>query len=73
MQQTEPPAQESDEGETLREFLAAFCQEYDVRDMLIAETESEATTEGWAPELGGLPGENYAKTPRASRPGSTPA
>jgi molybdopterin converting factor small subunit len=34
------------EGDTLREFLAAFFDEYDVEDMLIAETEADASTEG---------------------------
>jgi molybdopterin converting factor small subunit len=38
------------EGTTLRAFLAAFFEKYDVRDMLIAETEAEATTRGWAPD-----------------------
>lgn len=36
------------EGSTLREFLEQFFAEYDVRDMLVAETEAEATTPGWA-------------------------
>jgi len=45
------------EGDTLREFLAAFFEEYDVADMLIAETEAEATTRGWAPvDEADLPG-----------------
>ncbi|WP_336002641.1 MoaD/ThiS family protein [Halorientalis halophila] len=43
-------------GNTLREFLAAFFDEYDVADMLIAETEAEATTRGWAPVEEDLPG-----------------
>src|SRR6056297_2563359 len=30
------------EGDTLREFLAAFFAEYDVEEMLIAATEAEA-------------------------------
>jgi len=55
------------EGETLREFLAAFFRDYDVREMLIAETESEAKTDGWAPELGELPGDNYAKNPEGEQ------
>lgn len=55
------------EGETLREFLQSFFEEYDVADMLIAETEAEATTEGWAPEMGELPGENYAKNPEGEQ------
>ena len=44
------------EGSTLREFLDAFFEEYDVADMLIAETEQEATTNGWAPMEGEPPG-----------------
>ena len=44
------------EGRTLREFLDSFFQEYDVADMLIAETEAEATTKGWAPTDGDPPG-----------------
>ena len=48
------------EGQTLREFLDAFFAEYDVREMLIADTEDEATTRGWAPQLDELPGK-YAK------------
>jgi len=54
-------------GETLRAFLTSFFEEYDVRDLLIAETEAEATTRGWAPELGELPGENYAKNPEGEQ------
>lgn len=44
------------EGSTLREFLEAFFEEYDVADMLIAETEAEASTSGWAPRDGPVPG-----------------
>ena len=44
------------EGSTLRAFLDAFFEEYDVADMLIAETEAEATTEGWAPMESEPPG-----------------
>ena len=44
------------EGSTLRAFLDAFLAEYDVEDMLIAETEAEATTTGWAPTDGNPPG-----------------
>lgn len=55
------------EGTTLREFLEAFFEDYDVGEMLIAETEAEATTEGWAPEMEDLPGENYAKNPEGEQ------
>ena len=37
------------EGDTLRAFLDAFFEEYDVADLLIAETEEEATAHGWVP------------------------
>ena len=43
-------------GETLREFLEAFFEEYGVEELLIAETEAEATTSGWAPTDGDPPG-----------------
>ncbi|WP_336025039.1 MoaD/ThiS family protein [Halobellus salinisoli] len=38
-------------GDTLREFGESFFADYDVRDLVIAETESESesTTRGWAP------------------------
>ena len=55
------------EGDTLREFLAEFFEEYDVKEMLIAETEKEAMTDGWAPEFGELPGENYNKNPEGEQ------
>ncbi len=54
------------EGRTLRAFLDAFFVEYDVRDMLIADTEAEATTRGWAPPLDELPGA-YAKNPEGEQ------
>jgi molybdopterin converting factor small subunit len=46
------------EGSTLREFLEAFLEEYDVADLLIAETEAGASTRGWAklPDTAELPG-----------------
>ena len=44
------------EGNRLREFLDAFFEDYDVADMLIAETEEKATTNGWAPTDGDPPG-----------------
>lgn len=43
-------------GNTLRDFLAAFFEEYPVREMIIAETEAEATAPGWAPTPDDLPG-----------------
>lgn len=44
------------EGGTLRDFLSAFFAVYDVELLLIAETEAEATTRGWAPTPEELPG-----------------
>ncbi|MDX1744791.1 MAG: MoaD/ThiS family protein [Halobacteriales archaeon] len=44
------------EGRTLREFLEAFFAEYDVKDMILAETEADATAPGWAPRPARLPG-----------------
>ena len=55
------------EGDTLRDFLLAFFEDYDVREMLIAETEDEATTQGWAPPFEELPGTNYAKNPEGEQ------
>ncbi len=43
-------------GRTLRAFLEAFFQEYPVREMIIAETEADATAPGWAPSVEELPG-----------------
>jgi molybdopterin converting factor small subunit len=39
------------EGDTLREFVSAFFEEYgdEVRDLVIAETAEESATRGWAP------------------------
>lgn len=44
------------DGTTVRDLLDQFFAEYDVRDLLIAETEADATTEGWAPKPDTLPG-----------------
>ena len=44
------------EGTTLTEFLEAFFDDYDVEELLIAETEAEATASGWAPTDGDPPG-----------------
>ncbi|AAV46914.1 MULTISPECIES: MoaD/ThiS family protein [Haloarcula] len=62
----EPALSYTFEGNTLRDFLDAFFQEYDVGDMLIAETEADATTEGWAPEIADLPGD-WAKNPEGEQ------
>lgn len=53
-------------GKTLRQFLTAFFAEYDVADMLIAETEAEATTRGWAPGPEDLPG-TWRKNPEGEQ------
>jgi len=55
------------DGHTLRAFLATFFESHDVREKLIAETESEATTEGWAMETCDLPDSNYAKNPEGEQ------
>ncbi|MFW5918576.1 MAG: MoaD/ThiS family protein [archaeon] len=54
------------EGDRLRNLLDAFFEEYDVRDMIIAETEEDATTRGWAPKPETLPG-RWAKNPSGER------
>ncbi|WP_435176154.1 MoaD/ThiS family protein [Halorussus sp. AFM4] len=54
------------EGTTLRELLDAFFAEYDVADLLIAETEDEATTRGWADPPEELPGK-WAKNPEGEQ------
>lgn len=46
------------EGETLRDFAEAFFAAYDVRDLVIAETEADSATRGWAPiDAGDVPGD----------------
>lgn len=55
------------EGERLRDLLSSFFEQYDVEEMLIAETEDEATTDGWAPQVAELPGERYAKNPEGEQ------
>lgn len=62
-----PRFEYSFEGGRLRDFLEAFFEEYDVEHVLIAETESEATTEGWVPEMEDLPGNQYAKNPEGEQ------
>ena len=55
------------EGSTLREFVAAFFEEYDVRDLVIAETKAESATRGWAPiESDEVPGD-LRKNPDGER------
>lgn len=54
------------EGSTLREFLEAFFEAYDVEELLIAETETEATAPGWAPIEGNPPG-TWRKNPEGEQ------
>jgi molybdopterin converting factor small subunit len=54
------------EGTTLREFLDQFFAEYDCADLLLAETDEEAATDGWAPEGTELPG-SWAANPEGDR------
>ncbi|WP_233560603.1 MoaD/ThiS family protein [Halobellus sp. Atlit-38R] len=55
------------EGDTLREFVEAFFAEYDVRDLVIAETEADSTTRGWAPiDAADVPG-HLRKNPDGER------
>ncbi len=54
------------EGDTLREFLDAFLAEYDVADLLIAESETESTHRGWVPHAEDLPG-TWRKNPEGEQ------
>jgi molybdopterin converting factor small subunit len=54
------------EGETLREFLEAFFEEYDVEELLIAETEADSTARGWARPPDDLPG-TWRKNPEGEQ------
>ncbi|QSW98763.1 MoaD/ThiS family protein [Haloterrigena alkaliphila] len=54
------------EGNRLRDFLEAFFEEYDVEEMLIAETEADATARGWAPVPDDLPG-TWRKNPEGNQ------
>lgn len=54
------------EGDSLRAFLAAFFEQYDVEDLLMAETEAEATARGWAPAPEELPG-TWKKNPEGEQ------
>lgn len=51
------------EGDTLREFVRAFLDEYDVRELLIAETDDDATAPGWVPADGDDVGGSLRKNP----------
>ncbi|WP_439028677.1 MoaD/ThiS family protein [Haloarchaeobius sp. DT45] len=54
------------EGDTLRAFLDAFLTEYDVADLLIAESEMESTHRGWTPRTEDLPG-TWKKNPEGEQ------
>lgn len=53
-------------GSTLRAFLESFFADFDVREMLIAETEADATAPGWAPRPTRLPGD-WRKNPEGEQ------
>jgi molybdopterin converting factor small subunit len=55
------------EGDTLRDLLEKlFDEQPDLAEMLIAETEAEATTEGWAKPPENLPG-TWHKNPEGEQ------
>ncbi len=54
------------DGDRLGDFLAAFFDEYDVEELLIAETEADATHRGWAPVPDDLPG-TWRKNPEGEQ------
>lgn len=58
--------QYSFEGTKLRDLLAALFEEHDIEDMLIAETEAEATHSGWAPTPDELSG-TWRKNPEGEQ------
>lgn len=62
----EPSMEFTFEGTTLRAFLDAFFEAYDVADLLIAESEAEATAPGWAPKPEELPG-TWKKNPEGEQ------
>ncbi|ELY42441.1 MoaD/ThiS family protein [Natronorubrum sulfidifaciens] len=53
-------------GARLRDFLEAFFEVYDVEEMLMAETEADATAHGWAPVPDDLPG-TWRKNPEGDQ------
>ena len=63
----EPHQEFTFEGDTLRDLLETFFDEYpDLAEMLIAETEAEATTAGWAKPPENLPG-TWHKNPEGEQ------
>ncbi|MGM0371707.1 MAG: pterin cluster protein [Halobacteriota archaeon] len=53
-------------GETLGDFLAAFFEEYDVEELVLATTPEEETTDGWADPPEELPG-TWSRNPPGER------
>ncbi len=53
-------------GDRLRDFLEAFFEVHDVEELLIAETEADATAHGWAPAPDDLPG-TWRKNPEGEQ------
>jgi len=62
----EPGFEYTFDGDTLREFLDQFFDDYDVQDLVMAETEADATTSGWAPKPAELPG-TWKKNPEGEQ------
>ncbi|RKD97698.1 MoaD/ThiS family protein [Halopiger aswanensis] len=54
------------EGTQLQAFLETFFEDYDVEELLIAETEEEATAHGWAEPPEELPG-TWRKNPEGEQ------
>jgi molybdopterin converting factor small subunit len=53
-------------GTTLREFLDAFFDDYDVAELVMAQNEAEESTSGWAPMPEELPG-TWRANPKGDR------
>ncbi|HET7325164.1 MAG TPA: pterin cluster protein [Halococcus sp.] len=53
-------------GDTLREFIESFFSEFEVADLLLAETEANATAHGWAKPPEQLPG-TWTKNPEGEQ------
>lgn len=54
------------EGDTLGEFLEAFFAEYGCRELLMAETEADEVSRGWARYPGPPPG-RWVRNPEGER------
>jgi molybdopterin converting factor small subunit len=53
-------------GETLSDFLAAFFEDFEVADLVLATEESEEVTSGWAEPPSELPG-TWNRNPAGER------